>query len=538
MATNKLVGRGTAGTGVMEEITLGTGLSLSGTTLNATSATTLVVGTTPITSGTVGRVLFEGTGNVLQQAANLFWDNTNSRLSLGFGASPTARLDLLAASTSGANLAIRVRDNGNTFNQFTVYDSGVAKFSAVASTGLFVGYRTNFGRNWVFLTTQDISTDISNPTLTAPTLSIKSDFIAVGSGVGATYSDIVYFDRKYIGSSHTSTWALSSCGSTTGNGLALTNGAGDSASVFVFEPTGNSYFYAGNRFHQFTNNGTGTMRIASGTAPTSTFADSAAIYVNDISAGNAAFHTRAEGSHIFYAGIQVGMRSNHDLLLAANNTVYAVLSTSGRMFVGGSTTPTAVLHLAAGTTAASTAPLKFTSGNLLTAAEAGAVEFLTDKAYLTITTGAARKEVTLNDAALTSGVTPVATTNGRLTDGLTLASGTYTPTLTGVTNVASTTAFTCQYMRVGNTVTVSGKVTITPTSNNTLTVLGVSLPIASNFAAEENCGGLAHTLNNTTNAQHGASIYADATNDRATFNYYETNGVADDFTFTFTYRII
>lgn len=35
MATNKLVGRGTAGTGVMEEITLGTGLSLSGTTLNA-----------------------------------------------------------------------------------------------------------------------------------------------------------------------------------------------------------------------------------------------------------------------------------------------------------------------------------------------------------------------------------------------------------------------------------------------------------------------------------------------------------------------
>lgn len=35
MATNKLIGRGTAATGVMEEITLGTNLSLSGTTLNA-----------------------------------------------------------------------------------------------------------------------------------------------------------------------------------------------------------------------------------------------------------------------------------------------------------------------------------------------------------------------------------------------------------------------------------------------------------------------------------------------------------------------
>ena len=38
MATNKLIGRGTAGTGVMEEITLGTGLSLTGTTLNATGS--------------------------------------------------------------------------------------------------------------------------------------------------------------------------------------------------------------------------------------------------------------------------------------------------------------------------------------------------------------------------------------------------------------------------------------------------------------------------------------------------------------------
>lgn len=36
MSTNKLIGRGTAGTGVMEEITLGTNLSFSGTTLNAT----------------------------------------------------------------------------------------------------------------------------------------------------------------------------------------------------------------------------------------------------------------------------------------------------------------------------------------------------------------------------------------------------------------------------------------------------------------------------------------------------------------------
>jgi hypothetical protein len=45
MTTGKLVGRGTAGTGIMEEITLGTNLSLSGTTLNATGG-----GSSPLTT--------------------------------------------------------------------------------------------------------------------------------------------------------------------------------------------------------------------------------------------------------------------------------------------------------------------------------------------------------------------------------------------------------------------------------------------------------------------------------------------------------
>jgi len=63
---------------------------------------------------------------------------------------------------------------------------------------------------------------------------------------------------------------------------------------------------------------------------------------------------------------------------------------SGNVGIG-TANPTAVLHLKAGTTAASTAPLKFTSGSLLSTAEAGAVEFLTDAYYGTITSGAARK---------------------------------------------------------------------------------------------------------------------------------------------------
>lgn len=39
MNTAKLLGRSTAGSGAVEEITLGTGLSFTGTTLNASTAT-------------------------------------------------------------------------------------------------------------------------------------------------------------------------------------------------------------------------------------------------------------------------------------------------------------------------------------------------------------------------------------------------------------------------------------------------------------------------------------------------------------------
>jgi len=112
----------------------------------------------------------------------------------------------------------------------------------------------------------------------------------------------------------------------------------------------------------------------------------------------------ADGAQTIQAGSTLSIQP-------AGNTVFA--GTSGAVGIG--LAPTAVLTLKAGTTSANTAPLKFTSGSLLSSAEAGAVEFLTDKAYLTITTGTARKEIALSEG-LTSGRVTFATTNGRLTD--------------------------------------------------------------------------------------------------------------------------
>lgn len=134
--------------------------------------------------------------------------------------------------------------------------------------------------------------------------------------------------------------------------------------------------------------------------------------------------------------------------ILANPTGTDNFLTSGRWGFGSlGLTPTAKVHIAAGSTSASTAPLKFVSGSLMTTAEVGAVEFLTDKAYLTITTGAARKELTLNDAALTSGRVPYVTTNGRLTDASNFTFdgsqlvATDIQSATGISNVATDAVF-------------------------------------------------------------------------------------------------
>jgi len=59
----------------------------------------------------------------------------------------------------------------------------------------------------------------------------------------------------------------------------------------------------------------------------------------------------------------------------------------------GTTSPTAVLHLKAGTATASTAPLKFTAGTNLTTAEAGAMEWDGTNLFITQTSGPTRKTI-------------------------------------------------------------------------------------------------------------------------------------------------
>jgi hypothetical protein len=203
-----------------------------------------------------------------------------------------------------------------------------------------------------------------------------------------------------------------------------------------------------------------------------------------------------------------------------------------------------------------------TSGRVLIAGTSGLIGDDADLTFSVDTLTATKISTTsVTDSGLTSGRVPFASTGGLLIDDVNmtfggggldtltltklslgavvnstgLAHGTYTPTLTGVANTSSTNSYKAQYMRVGNTVTVSGQLDVDPTLTATLTKVGISLPIASNFAAGNDCAGAAFASNI---AGQGAAIVADSANDRAQMQWIATDVTNQPMLYCFSYEVI
>lgn len=178
--------------------------------------------------------------------------------------------------------------------------------------------------------------------------------------------------------------------------------------------------------------------------------------------------------------------------------------------LGSGVDPSALLHIAAGAAAAGNAPLKINAGTNLTTPENGAME--NDGTHVYFTLGGTRYQLDQQTS-----------------------SGTYTPTLSNTTNVAASTAYVTGYCRVGNTVTVYGKVDIDATlAASVATELGISLPVASNFTGEEDLGG---TATGDAIASLSARIKADATNDRASVVFKAISLSNDSYNFQFSYQV-
>ena len=115
-----------------------------------------------------------------------------------------------------------------------------------------------------------------------------------------------------------------------------------------------------------------------------------------------------------------------------------------------------------------------------------------------------------------------------------IVTGTWTPTLTNVTNLTGSTAYQGQYVRIGSKVIASGKVDADPTAAGQVQ-LGISLPVASNLGAAEDCSGTAVCL---TVAGDSAAILGDAANNRAQMEWIAVDLTNQPRYFVFLYDII
>jgi hypothetical protein len=73
------------------------------TQINISKPIQLEVNTTPITSGTVGGVFFQGAGNVLQQSPNIIWYNSSQSLYIGASIQFGGNTDTIRASGQSGN---------------------------------------------------------------------------------------------------------------------------------------------------------------------------------------------------------------------------------------------------------------------------------------------------------------------------------------------------------------------------------------------------------------------------------------------------
>ena len=162
-----------------------------------TISTGITIGTTAITSGTVGRVLFEGTGNVVQESANLFWDNTNGRLGIGTS-SPSAIIHSVGSVTASGAIA-----RGNFLNNTLV---------AAANSDVLVGLDINpvFTVNTSFVNT---STSLRiNANYAPPSFSGNNN--QYGIDISPTFRDSnvsigLRINPNFINISSGGAWALS-----------------------------------------------------------------------------------------------------------------------------------------------------------------------------------------------------------------------------------------------------------------------------------------------------------------------------------------
>lgn len=118
-----------------------------------------------------------------------------------------------------------------------------------------------------------------------------------------------------------------------------------------------------------------------------------------------------------------------------------------------------------------------------------------------------------------------------------IQSGTYTPTISNTVNLDANTPRVCQWMRIGNVVSVSGGINLDPTTNGVETQWQISLPVASDFAQVWQLAG-SIGMDNQNNGFANGYIKANVANNTAEVHHFTQGLPAVEGRFHFQYLIV
>lgn len=159
ITTNRLLGRSTAGTGSIEELLIGSGLSLSGGTLTATGSGGTVTGT-----GAINRVAFWDSSTSISSSSTFLYDSINDRLTIGTGANAyVSDLNITKNTNATVRLSISNQNTGTSAAISTLFTEDAGRYGGFA----------RFGQNVT-----------GNYVASIPYASLFSFFNSIGTGEG------------------------------------------------------------------------------------------------------------------------------------------------------------------------------------------------------------------------------------------------------------------------------------------------------------------------------------------------------------------
>jgi len=218
-------------------------------------------------------------------------------------------------------------------------------------------------------------------------------WVAIGdsaAGLGANSDWVAVGNQCYAGSQAVSVGSSANNGSL-GTGLvSIGYFAGGTSS----DPSSAEAISIGTQAHYNSVKGTGSIaigaRAGSGTvANHKSTSDAYAIYLGWEASRSSTVPTATPLSNVIAIGTSAAVAASNCCVIGSTASPYKVGFNM--------TTPTAALHLPAGAAAASSAPLKFTTGTNQTTAEAGTIEY--NNAFFATPSDATRRPIRLSNAA-------------------------------------------------------------------------------------------------------------------------------------------